>query len=392
MCTKLSKNNKIFFPLTISLFILLSLYNRQASYSKTDLTVSKYWFKYTPVVQFKENRLYVEIKNNTDEDYLGYVTIATQDGKNLKQIGIPMQVSITAKGTDVVWFDKDFDSPNLSLKILTSDSAQQFLSQNISATTKKNSVISEIKLKVKTDSDKDGIPDDEDPDDDNDGFTDIQENALGTDSLNPDTDHDGVIDSKDAFPKNPMEQYDSDHDSIGDNEDPDDDNDGIPDVDEIKLGTDPKKNDTDGDGISDKEDESPLDKDTDHDGINDSIEIQYGLNPNNKKDADEDWDNDGLTNKEEILKTHTDISKKDSDNDGISDQDEIKNHLNPLDPTDAAKDNDNDGLNNKEEIQKHLSPNTSKTYKINDKLTYLVFKYFYIPVILIIVLYIRSRL
>ena len=74
------------------------------------------------------------------------------------------------------------------------------------------------------DTDGDGLNNGIDPDDDNDGFTDLQEQAAGTDPLDPA-----------SVPG-------------------DGDNDGLTDVEEAIIGTDPTNPDTDGDGVSDKND------------------------------------------------------------------------------------------------------------------------------------------
>jgi hypothetical protein len=160
-----------------------------------------------------------------------------------------------------------------------------------------------------TDSDGDGQGDINDPDDDGDGWTDLDEEACLTDSLDAmdvptDNDNDNVcdlvdgdddtnpdlwpqygdnvIDLDDAFPLNPLESVDSDGDGIGDNSDPDDDNDGWLDAQEVacaNAGGGGNKDsasdmpfDLDGDGICDA-----VDPDDDGDGYPDPACVNTGI-------------------------------------------------------------------------------------------------------------------
>ncbi len=94
----------------------------------------------------------------------------------------------------------------------------------------------------------------------------------------------------------------------------DSDNDGVNDKDEIEIyKTDPNNPDTDGDGYSDW------------------IELNNGYSPlaPNKKLTENDFDNDGLSDKDELL-FHTEIDNPDTDGDGYSDGTEIKNGYDPL--------------------------------------------------------------
>ncbi len=89
----------------------------------------------------------------------------------------------------------------------------------------------------------------------------------------------------------------------------DPDQDGLTNLQEFQLGTDPNKSDTDGDGISDgdevnKSHTNPLKPDTDGDGIPDGLEIKLGTDPLNP----------------------------DTDGDGIPDGVELKLGLDPLTP------------------------------------------------------------
>ena len=110
--------------------------------------------------------------------------------------------------------------------------------------------------------------------------------------------------------------------------------------------TNPEKSDTDGDSLSDYQEiffcnTDPLKPDTDDNGIN---------------DADEDFDKDGLTNKEELaLSTNPMLS--DSDEDGLSDGDEVNKYK--TDPLSA--DTDEDGLLDNEELILGINPTMSST-------------------------------
>lgn len=53
--------------------------------------------------------------------------------------------------------------------------------------------------------------------------------------------------------------------------------------------------------------EKKIDRDSDGDGLSDSWEIENGLDPNNPDDAFADFDNDGFSNIDEILKFKTDF-------------------------------------------------------------------------------------
>ena len=112
---------------------------------------------------------------------------------------------------------------------------------------------------------------------------------------------------------------------------------------QIGLGADPKKVDTDGDGLTDDFEiqyaypyHKPDANDTNQDGI---------------LDADEDFDNDGLTALEE-QEGKSNPLLADSDLDGLSDKDEIQIYkTNPL-----KKDSDDDNLSDSFEISVGLNP------------------------------------
>ncbi|MEM1566186.1 MAG: hypothetical protein QW510_03745, partial [Candidatus Bathyarchaeia archaeon] len=83
----------------------------------------------------------------------------------------------------------------------------------------------------------------------------------------------------------------------------------------------------------------PITPNPDGDGLPDMDEFQHGLNPCNPTDVHKDYDNDGLTNLEEIS-LGTLMLNPDSDGDGLSDGVEIKVFLtNPM-----KRDTDGDGV------------------------------------------------
>ena len=112
---------------------------------------------------------------------------------------------------------------------------------------------------------------------------------------------------------------------------PDTDGDSLPDGYEVlTLGTDPTKADTDDNGISD------ADEDFDEDGLSNFEEYQLETDPLNK-----DTDNDGLSDYDEINSYNTDPLEYDTDGDIVSDGDEIALGLNPLSPaTNGIPDNE----------------------------------------------------
>lgn len=95
--------------------------------------------------------------------------------------------------------------------------------------------------------------------------------------------------------------------------------------------------DFDGDGVSDKDEveiyrTNPKLADTDGDGYDDWVELNNGYSPHNPEKVkleDNDFDNDGLTDRME-LNFHTDLSNPDSDGDSYLDGIEIANGYDPL--------------------------------------------------------------
>jgi hypothetical protein len=170
-----------------------------------------------------------------------------------------------------------------------------------------------------------------DSDDDDDGYSDVIENAQGSDPLDPlnipddldkdfvpdsmdnDIDGDGANNGLDAFPRDASETTDTDHDGIGNNRDLDDDGDGYSDAVEKVAGTNPlnpldKPADLDKDFIPDA-----VDKDIDGDGVDNDKDAF----PRDRTETT-DTDKDGIGNNRD----------SDDDNDGIIDEDDSE----PLNP------------------------------------------------------------
>ncbi|MBQ7265223.1 MAG: cellulose binding domain-containing protein [Firmicutes bacterium] len=120
----------------------------------------------------------------------------------------------------------------------------------------------------------------------------------------------------------------------------DNDGDGLLNYEETIYGTDSEIIDTDGDELNDYYEikfsyTNPLEKDTDENGIN---------------DGDEDFDNDTLSNKEEVIYS-SDPHTNDTDGDGLKDNEEIKHNTNVW-----MSDTDNDGLFDPLELELGTDP------------------------------------
>ena len=107
-----------------------------------------------------------------------------------------------------------------------------------------------------------------------------------------------------------------------------------------------------------------LSGDTDGDGIADDVEIANGLNPNDPVDALEDFDRDGLTNRQE-LQLGTDVRNADSDADGLTDGREMTLGTDPL-----VFDTDGDGLGDGLEVATGSDPLDPNSYNLAQALQF----------------------
>lgn len=219
------------------------------------------------------------------------------------------------------------------------------------------------------DSDDDDITDDLE-DCDLDRLTNYQEIYLTkTDPFKADSDNignyncDGIIEDATDLNGNGIADYLDLQDSDGDgilNYLEDTDGDGIPDyyAGGIPFSSEDSNNnlipdyqeDLNGNGIPDYQ------EDTDTDGVPDLLE---GVNGNGINDDMEDFDDDNLTNYDELNIYNTDPLKKDTDGNSIDDDDEVARGLNP-----RSEDTDGDGLSDFREI---FEFNTEPTDPDTDK-------------------------
>ncbi|MCK4904859.1 right-handed parallel beta-helix repeat-containing protein [bacterium] len=146
------------------------------------------------------------------------------------------------------------------------------------------------------------------------------------------------------------------------NDDPDIDN--LTNLQEYLTGTNPNDSDTDDDDLNDGDEVNlyntdPLNPDSDDDLMPDGWEVQYNLDPLDPSDANDDldedevtnlWeytyntnpnnpdtDEDGLSDGYEIYAYGTDPNNPDSDGDGVSDGDEVNQGSDPTDPLDEGQ-------------------------------------------------------
>jgi hypothetical protein len=138
----------------------------------------------------------------------------------------------------------------------------------------------------------------------------------------------------------------------------DSDLDGLLDSEEPGAGTDPNNYDTDGDGLMDGDEVNFFGTDADNpdsdgDGLNDNFEaFTNEFDPQDSADATQDFDNDGLSNVDEINAGYA-WDNPDMDGDGLSDGAEVNTHS--TDPQDF--DSDDDTLSDGFEIENGMDPN-----------------------------------
>ena len=99
--------------------------------------------------------------------------------------------------------------------------------------------------------------------------------------------------------------------------------------------------------------------DSDGDGIPDDVEIANGMNPNDPLDALEDFDHDGLTNRDELA-AGTDMRNPDTDGDGLPDGREVALGTNPL-----LWDTDGDGISDGLEVRAGSNPLDPLSFNLN---------------------------
>ena len=218
------------------------------------------------------------------------------------------------------------------------------------------------------DADQDGVTDDLDdcPDGDS-GWTsnvttDNDSDGCQDSGEDLDDDGDGVADDVDVFPFNALEWADFDGDSIGDNADIDDDNDGYSDAEEEQLGTNPTDDSIFPPDFDEDKSSDFFDDDDDNDGIKDNDDTcnkdlgkSWGIREDDAtyshnylldidfdgcrdSDEDDDDDNDGRGDNEDMCPKgdiNWDSNDKDQDFDGDGCRDN----------TQEDRDDDNDSWN-----------------------------------------------
>jgi outer membrane protein assembly factor BamB len=144
--------------------------------------------------------------------------------------------------------------------------------------------------------------------------------------------------------------------------------DGLPDWWERYFGKniDPAS-DTDNDQLTAakefKNSTDPFNPDTDNDGLSDGLEVISYLSSPIAADSDKD----GLNDADEVNIHHTNPSLVDTDGDSIKDALEVAAGLDPLDVSDAEKDKDNDGYSNRHEVLSSTNPSDATSFpKVTD--------------------------
>ena len=107
-----------------------------------------------------------------------------------------------------------------------------------------------------------------------------------------------------------------------------------------------------------------LSGDSDGDGIPDDVELANGLNPNNPVDALEDFDNDGLTNKEELIDIGTNFQVADTDGDGIADGEEVAAGADGFVTNPLLVDTDGDGIRDGLEVATGSDPTDASSFNL----------------------------
>jgi hypothetical protein len=95
-------------------------------------------------------------------------------------------------------------------------------------------------------------------------------------------------------------------------------------------------------------------RDRDHDGLSDRAEIhRYHTNPRRR-----DTDRDGLSDRAEVKRYHTNPRRRDTDHDGLSDRAEVKRyHTNP-----RRRDTDHDGFSDAKEVAAGTNPRNAASH------------------------------
>jgi hypothetical protein len=114
-----------------------------------------------------------------------------------------------------------------------------------------------------------------------------------------------------------------------------------------------------------------LSRDSDGDGILDDVELREGLNPNNPADALDDFDRDGLNNRDEILRG-TNLRNPDTDGDTIPDGEEVVLGLDGFITNPLLADTDNDGVPDNVEIASNSDPTNAASVNLAQALQRIV--------------------
>lgn len=125
--------------------------------------------------------------------------------------------------------------------------------------------------------------------------------------VNTDSDSDGLVDDLEIYISTDPRDADTDNDELNDY------------LEAVVMNYDPLHTDSDANGTADG------DEDYDEDGLTNLQELSGGTDP-----IVRDSDHDGLTDQEELVAYHTDPNVVDTDGDGASDGDEVRLSTDPL--------------------------------------------------------------